>query len=121
MFGLHTVINCRIDETLGMVRSRIESEGLLRRFGSGVVLTGGGARLSGVLELAQDIFGLPCRLGVPQDVDGLASAIESPAYATAIGLVRWGFQKGTRETPSLWRGIHSWLFGRTRNGKGAQE
>jgi cell division protein FtsA len=111
MFGLHTVINARVDETLAMVKSRVESIGLLRQLGAGVALTGGGARLNGIVELAEDIFGLPCRVGVPRDVDGLAAVMEGPQYATAVGLARYGFQTEARESPSMWRGILGRFFG----------
>ena len=55
-----------------------------------VVLTGGGALLPGIETIAEEVFGLPVRVGMPQSIGGLTEAITQPQYATAIGLVLFG-------------------------------
>jgi len=88
--ALHTVINARMNETLCVVRTRLHEAGVLPHVGGGVVLTGGGAYLRKVTELAQRIFGAPCRIGVPVNVDGLEQEEQPAALCTAAGLVLYG-------------------------------
>lgn len=92
--ALHMVIHARADEILGMVRKCVDREGILQSIGAGVVLTGGGARLNGMTELAQRVFGLPCTIGRPRNMTGLATPTEGPEYATCSGLVQYGFRMG---------------------------
>jgi cell division protein FtsA len=89
---LHTVINARMDETFRVVRSKLDEAGVLPHIGGGVVLTGGGAYLKKVTELAQRVFGVPCRVGVPVNVDGLETAEQPAALATVAGLVLYGLE-----------------------------
>jgi cell division protein FtsA len=88
--ALQTVINARMDETFRVLRTRLDETGVLPHLGGGVILTGGGAYLRKVTELAQRIFGLPCRIGLPVNVDGLDKAEQPAALATAAGLVIYG-------------------------------
>ena len=107
--ALHTVINARMDEILGMVRKRLEAEGLLRRVGAGIVLTGGGARLKGAAELAEKVFGLPCAVGKPRNISGLATATEGPQYATGAGVIQYAFKTMAERSDSA--GLGYWLKG----------
>ena len=89
--ALHTVINARMDETFRVLRTKLDDAGLLPQMGGGIVLTGGGAYLRKVTELAQRVFGLPCRIGSPvDDVIGWESMEQPAALASAIGLVLYG-------------------------------
>lgn len=110
--ALHTVINARARETLEMVKTRIEQCESGRRFGAGVILTGGGARLRGITEIAEKVFNLPCRIGTPRDVDGIAAAIEGPEYAVAVGMVRYGLTNACEEEAFSFGGLIRRLFGR---------
>jgi cell division protein FtsA len=92
--ALHTVIHARTDEILGTVKKRLEKDGVLPHIGAGVVLTGGGAHLKGLAELGQRLFGLPCAVGRPRNMTGLATPTEGPEYATCSGLVQYGFRTG---------------------------
>ena len=93
---LQTITHLRMEETLMLVRSEMERLDLLPYLGSGVVLTGGGAYLQHVTDLAEKVFSLPCQLGRPKDVSGLAIATEGPEYASAIGLLRYALRTGQR-------------------------
>lgn len=85
------VIEQRIDEIFGMVQRELEHEGLLGKLGAGVVLTGGSAALPGLVELAQQSFAAPVRLGVPgESLSGLADAVGRPRFACAAGLALYG-------------------------------
>lgn len=86
------IIQPRMSEIFNLVKDQVVKKGYLPRLGGGVVLTGGGALLKGSVELAQEIFGLPVRLGVPADVGGLVKEYRSPLYSTATGLVLYGAQ-----------------------------
>lgn len=85
------IIEQRLDEILGLVAREIESAGEVGKLGAGVVLTGGGASLSGTTEVAQHVFGMPVRIGVPGEaLAGLADSVRRPKFATATGLALYG-------------------------------
>lgn len=88
--ALHAVINARLDETFRVVRSKLDESGALPHVGGGVVLTGGGAYLKKAAELAQRVFGLPCRIGQLRNIDGLDGVEQPAALATAAGLALYG-------------------------------
>ena len=90
--ALHTVINARVEEIFMMIRKRLEKAGVGHHVGAGVVLTGGGAHLKGVADLGEKVFGMPCSIGRPRHVSGLATATEGPEYAACSGLVQYGFR-----------------------------
>ncbi|MFZ9888516.1 MAG: cell division FtsA domain-containing protein, partial [Myxococcota bacterium] len=71
----------------------IERMKLTELLASGVVLTGGTTLLPGMTEVAEEVIGLPVRLGVPQRVGGLVDVVKSPVYATGVGLVHYGAQQ----------------------------
>lgn len=77
-------------ETFSMVKDQIEKKGYLKHLGGGVVITGGGSLLQGGAELAQEIFGIPARVGYPLKVGGLVEEYQSPIYSTGVGLVLYG-------------------------------
>ena len=83
------IIQPRIEETLELVRNRLQSSGLVRTAGRRAVLTGGGALLTGVREHAARVLDKQVRIGRPLGVRGLADATEGPAFATASGLLAY--------------------------------
>jgi cell division protein FtsA len=87
---LTEIIQPRMSEMLGSVRSQIERAGYLSRLAGGVVITGGGSLLPGTEELASEIFGLPARIGYPARLGGLVEEYHSPIFATGVGLVQYG-------------------------------
>jgi len=100
-------MNLRVEETLTLVKKELEKHKLLDYLGAGVFITGGCARLQGLEPLAAQIFGLPVHIGHSLTVGGPTSAIESPEYSTAIGLVRYalGSQRDQHQPPSPLRKI----------------
>jgi len=94
---LQKIIHARAEEMLRMVESEIRAADILPKIGSGVVLTGGGSHLKGVRELAERIFDLPCHVGVPRNVGGLALVTEGPEYATPVGALRYALKTSGRE------------------------
>ncbi|MDQ8164006.1 MAG: cell division protein FtsA [Gemmatimonadota bacterium] len=85
------IIHQRMDEIFDKVQREVQVAGFAGRLNAGVVLTGGGAALEGISELAADVFGLGVRVGVPGDnVSGLVEQITEPRFATAVGLALYG-------------------------------
>ena len=60
---------------------------------AGIVLTGGTSMLPGIRELAEKVFGLPVKIGLPMGIVGLQDNVSNPIYATAVGLVKYGLEK----------------------------
>jgi cell division protein FtsA len=89
---LSEIIEPRMEEIFSLINQEIRMTGYENLIASGVVLTGGTAMLEGSAELAEKIFDLPVRIGVPKDVSGLTDVINSPLYATAVGLVLYGMK-----------------------------
>jgi len=84
----------RLDEILCLVRTDLDRLQLLDRLGAGIVLTGGGVALPGLVELAQQVFPAPVRLGVPgEGLSGLADSVGRPRFATAVGLALYGLDR----------------------------
>ncbi len=102
--ALAEIIEPRAEEFFDLINREILKSGYDDRIASGVVLTGGTVMLSGMTELAEQVFNLPVRRGLPMDIGGLVDVVNSPMYATAVGLVKYaathasegGF--GTNET-----------------------
>jgi cell division protein FtsA len=76
-------------ELFTLIDNELRSAGYKNKVKAGIVLTGGGSLLRGCPELAEEVFGLPARIGVPQELgEGLSNEIESPEFATVAGLIR---------------------------------
>ena len=92
---LSQIIQPRMEEILEFAMIELKKSGYLRRLSAGVVLTGGGALLRGATELAQGVLGLPVKIGIPAGfgMSALAPEVESPIYATAVGLVIDAFRR----------------------------
>jgi cell division protein FtsA len=85
------IIEARMDEIFNLVAEQIELSGFADRLSGGVVLTGGGAALEGIVELAETSFRGPVRVGVPgQRMSGLVDSVRRPKFATAAGLTLYG-------------------------------
>ena len=89
---LAEVIEPRIEELYGLVLAELRRSGFEEVIGSGVVLTGGSSKMVGMIDLAEEVFHMPVRLGVPLYVGGLTGVTHNPIYATGVGLVLYGAQ-----------------------------
>ena len=94
---LGRIIEPRMDEILTMAYKEITKSGCEDILAAGVVLTGGASILEGVPELAEQIFNMPVRRGCPVGIGGLTDVVNSPLYATGVGLVVYGSQNIVRE------------------------
>jgi cell division protein FtsA len=90
---LAEIIEPRVEEIFALVAREVARSGYEDILASGVVVTGGSTVLEGVPELAEQVFHLPVRLGVPLSVGGLVDVVSSPMYATGVGLILHGLRR----------------------------
>ncbi len=115
---LAEVIEPRIEELYGLIQAELRRSGFEDVLGSGIVLTGGSAKMEGMVDLAEEVFHMPVRLGVPQYVGGLKGVVQNPIFATGVGLVLYGAKHrgGSQYAahPRTGSGVKG-LFGRMKN------
>jgi cell division protein FtsA len=87
---LNEIIEPRAQELLSLVRDELKRAGLDTQIPAGLVLAGGGANLSGLVELAEHMFSLPVRIAAPRGPEGMPESLSRPEYATAVGLLLYG-------------------------------
>jgi cell division protein FtsA len=87
------VIEPRIEELYSLVQSELRRSGYEDLLSSGIVITGGSSSMQGMVELGEEIFHMPVRIGQPQYRGALAEVVRNPRYATAVGLLLLGLQQ----------------------------
>jgi len=117
---LAEVVEPRYEELLTLVQAELRRSGFEDLVAAGIVLTGGSSKIEGLVELAEEVFHMPVRLGVPQYVTGLVDVVRNPIYATGVGLLLFGHHnrdqraleaglgKGLR---SVWDRMKGWFQG----------
>lgn len=107
---LAEVIKPRYEELFRFIRRELHRAEWHELIAGGLVLTGGSAQMPGVVELAEQVFELPVRLGLPQNVEGLKDVTRDPAYATAVGLLMYGRQSQPQaaHAPRMPFGLQQW-------------
>ena len=83
----------RYDELFKLVQAELRRSGFEHLVASGIVLTGGGAKMEGLIELAEEIFHMPVSLGAPRNVAGLKDIVRNPVFATGVGLLQYGLDQ----------------------------
>lgn len=91
--SLAEVVEPRYDELFTLILAEIRRSGFEEIIAAGIVLTGGTAKMEGVVELAEEIFHMPVRLGAPQNITGLSDIVDNPIYSTGVGLLRYGINQ----------------------------
>ncbi len=94
--NLAEIIEPRIEELLLLIQAELRRSGFEELIGSGIVITGGSSRIEGMMELAEEIFHLPVRMGVPNYNGSLSEVVKNPIYATGIGLIEFGHSNRSR-------------------------
>lgn len=89
---LYNIVNCRVKELLGLVKEKVEGYSFMHEVPCGLVITGGTSMLKGIAPLANAVFNLPVRLGIPCDTEGPAEVISDPIYSTGVGLLKYAYQ-----------------------------
>ena len=111
---LAEVIEPRVEELYSLVQQVLRESGFEELLSSGVVLTGGSAVMRGMVELGEEIFHMPVRIGVPRYAGGLADVVRAPRYATAVGLLLEGTAQLNHGKLSRQSGSVSAVLGRMR-------
>lgn len=113
---LAEVVEPRYEELLSLVQAELRRSGFEDLIAAGVVLTGGSSKMEGVIELAEEIFHAPVRLGSPQHVTGLVDVVRNPIYATGVGLLLFGQKhRSDHAAPVKVNGGMKSLLGRMKN------
>jgi len=117
---LAEVIEPRYEELFTLIQAELRRSGFEDLIAAGVVLTGGSAKMEGVIDLAEEIFHAPVRLGLPQYVAGLADVVRNPIHATGVGLLIYGHQQRHVRRPNIkvsggvkgvWERMRNWFQG----------
>lgn len=114
--ALAEVVEPRYEELFTLIQSELRRSGFEDMIPAGIVLTGGTSKMEGVIELAEEIFHMPVRLGTPQNIRGLKDIVNNPIYSTGVGLLLYGMkQQGSGQTLSnspedtLWARMKAWV------------
>src|SRR5437879_2992224 len=95
---LNEIVEPRAQELLSLVRDELQRGGFGALIPAGLVLSGGGAHLKGLAELAEGMFNLPVRLAAPRGLEGMPEQLSQPEYATVVGLLLYG-ARARRQAP----------------------
>jgi len=117
---LAEVIEPRYEELFALIRDELRRSGFEEMVAAGIVLTGGTAKMEGAVELAEEVFHMPVRLGVPQHVRGLGDVVRNPIHATGVGLLLYAKDKSEQrlgDVPvrgglkEVWERMKAWFHG----------
>lgn len=119
--ALADVVSARYEELFNLVKNELRRSGFEDLIAAGIVITGGAAKVNGVIELAEHIFKMPVRLGIPHNATGLSDVINNPIYATSVGLLLYGYQQQydsgynvamlNEGVKGLWHRMRAWFQG----------
>ena len=117
---LAEIVEPRYEELFGLVRDELRRSGFEELIAAGVVITGGSSKMEGAVELAEEVFHMPVRLGLPQHVRGLGDVVRNPIHATGVGLLLYARNRADRHLDDLpvgggvrdfWERIKTWFQG----------
>lgn len=117
---LAEVVEPRYEELLRLVQAELRRSGFQDLIAAGVVLTGGSSKMEGVVDLAEEIFHTPVRLGLPHRVSGLVDVVRNPIHATGVGLLLYALEQRATQEPTrrslsnfngIWAKVKTWFQG----------
>ncbi len=117
---LTAVVQARYEELFNLVKAELRRSGFEDLIAAGIVLTGGASSVRGALDLAEKVFKMPVRQGVPQHINGLKDVVNNPIYATSVGLLLHGVKQQHNGKNSIilpdnqngvWSRMKSWFKG----------
>ncbi len=110
---LVSVVHPRYEELFSLILKELRASGFVDVIPAGVVLTGGSSKMEGAIDLAEEIFHMPVRLGYPQQVEGLKDVVRNPIHATGVGLLLHGMRQTDtdveEEQGSVWDQCKTWF------------
>jgi cell division protein FtsA len=117
---LAEVVEPRYEELFVLVQQELRRAGYEDALPAGIVLTGGTAKMEGVVELAESVFHMPVRLGSPSGLNGMTDIMNNPIYSTGVGLIQYGVHTRLLEStdtvssgPSIWSKLKHWIAANT--------
>ncbi|MDG0997710.1 MAG: cell division protein FtsA [Gammaproteobacteria bacterium] len=114
--ALAEVVEPRYDELFSLVKAELQRSGFEELLAAGIVLTGGTSKMEGVVDLAEEIFHAPVRVGSPNNVGGLDDIIRNPIYSTGVGLLLYGLKQYQERGEAKGSGEHQiHLVSRVKN------
>jgi len=90
---LTQIIEPRMTEIMDMVDHELTRSGKKERLRAGIVLTGGGSMIDGCVEVAEKIFNIPVKIGIPEDLAGLSGEVSTPQFSNGVGLLKYGIRR----------------------------
>jgi cell division protein FtsA len=117
---LAEVIEPRYEELFSLIQAELRRSGFENLIAAGIVMTGGSSKMDGVIELAEEVFHMPVRLGLPQHISGLVDVVRNPIHATGVGLLLYGHQQRYSKMPQvkmgsgvkgIWDRMKGWFQG----------
>jgi cell division protein FtsA len=117
---LAEVVEPRYEELMSLIQAELRRSGFEELIAAGVVLTGGSSKMEGVVDLAEEVFHMPVRLGLPQYISGLVDVVRNPIHATGVGLLLYGKQglssgqvdmSSSGKMQSVWERMKNWFQG----------
>ncbi|MGH8474984.1 MAG: cell division protein FtsA [Methylococcales bacterium] len=119
--NLAEIVEPRYEELMQLVQAELRRSGFEDMIGAGIVLCGGSSQIEGAIELAEEIFHMPVRIGFPQSVTGLTDVVRNPIYATGVGLLMFGQMNRNSlhklkfaqdaDASGMWAKMRSWFQG----------
>ncbi len=112
---LAEVIEPRVEELYSLVQAELRRSGFEDLLSSGIVITGGSSAMQGMVELGEEIFHMPVRMGLPRYVGGLSDVVKTPRFSTGVGLLLYGLEQHQRQQAArLHSGSFSDVLGRMK-------
>ena len=117
---LAEVVEPRYEELFSLIRDELRRSGFEDMVAAGIVLTGGSSKMEGAIELAEEVFHMPVRLGLPQHVRGLSDVVRNPIHATGVGLLLYARNRGDSNfgdhpvgggVREVWERMKAWFQG----------
>ncbi len=117
---LAEIVEPRYEELFTLIREELRRSGFEELIAAGIVITGGSAKMEGAVELAEEVFHMPVRLGIPQHVAGLVEVVRNPIHATGVGLLIYGQESFSRlaaeqqiggSVGEIWERMKAWFQG----------
>jgi cell division protein FtsA len=117
---LAEVVEPRYEELFTLIQAELRRSGFEDLVAAGIVLTGGSAKMEGAIELAEEVFHMPVRLGLPQGASGMGDVVRNPIYSTGVGLLQFGWHNRAAQSqefrseagiPGMLARMKSWFQG----------
>jgi cell division protein FtsA len=117
---LGEVVEPRYEELFTLIGNELRRSGFEEMIAAGIVITGGSAKMEGAVELAEEVFHMPVRLGLPQHVRGLGEVVRNPIHATGVGILLYARNKGKQQAADttmrgnvreIWERMKTWFQG----------